>query len=55
MFTMVNPIDFGGHNSKVKVIMGIIDKCGVGGVATLCIVIFKNSIFDLVASGTISV
>ena len=37
---MVNPIDFGGHSSKVKVMMGIIDKCGVHGDATLCIVIF---------------
>ena len=25
----MNPIDFGGHSSKVKVTMGIIDKCGV--------------------------
>ena len=24
MITMVNPIDFGGHSSKVKVTMGII-------------------------------
>ena len=38
---MVNPIDFGGHNSKVKVKMVIIDKCGVRGDATLCVVIFK--------------
>ena len=35
MLTMVNPIDFGGHSSKV-----IIDKCGVRGDATLCVVIF---------------
>ena len=42
MLTMVNPIDFGGHSSKVKVTMGIIDKCGVRGDATLCVVIFKN-------------
>ena len=40
MKTMVNPIDFGGHSSKVKVTMGIIDKCGVRGDATLCVVIF---------------
>ena len=26
----MNPIDFEGHSSKVKV-MGIIDKCGVAG------------------------
>ena len=38
---MVNPIDFGGHSSKVKVTMFIIDKCGVRGDATLCVVIFK--------------
>ena len=37
---MVNPIDFGGHSSKVKVTMFIIDKCGVRGDATLCVVIF---------------
>ena len=37
--TMVNPIDFGGHSSKVKVMMGVIDKCGVHGDATLCVVI----------------
>ena len=40
MLTMVNPIDFGGHRSKVKVRMVIIDKCGVRGDATLCVVIF---------------
>ena len=40
MLTMVNPIDFGGHRSKVKVRMVIIDKCGVLGDATLCVVIF---------------
>ena len=37
---MVNPIDFGGHCSKVKVTMVTIDRCGVRGDATLCIVIF---------------
>ena len=42
MLTMVNPIDFGGHSSKVKVTISqsIIDKCGVHGDTTLCIVIF---------------
>ena len=40
MLTMVNPIDFGVHISQVKVTMGIIDKCGVRGDATLCVVIF---------------
>ena len=40
MFTMVNPIDFGGHSSKVKVTIVIIDKCGVRRDATLCVVIF---------------
>ena len=39
MLTMVNPNDFGGHNSKVKVMMGLIDKYGVGGDAMLCVVI----------------
>ena len=37
---MVNPIDFGGHSSNVKVTMGIIDKFGVRGDATLCVVIY---------------
>ena len=40
MLTMVNPIDFGGHSPKMKVTMGIIDKCEVCGDATLCVVIF---------------
>ena len=40
--TKPNPIDFGGHSSKVKVAMGIIDKCGVRGDATLCVVIFSK-------------
>ena len=40
MLTVVKPIDFGGHSLKVKVTMGIIDKCGVHGDATLCVVIF---------------
>ena len=39
---MVTPIDFGGHSSKVKFTMGIIDKCGVRGDATLCVVIFTS-------------
>ena len=38
---MVNPFDFGGHSSKVNVTMGIIDKCGVHGDATLRVVIFE--------------
>ena len=37
---MVNPIDFGGHCSKVKVTIVTIDKCGVRGDATLCVAIF---------------
>ena len=41
MLTMVNPTDFGGHSSKVKGRMVIIDKCGVCGDATLCVVIFE--------------
>ena len=40
MLTMVNPIDLGGHSSKVKVTIVIIDKGGVRGDATLCVVIF---------------
>ena len=40
MLTMVNPFDFGGHSSKVKVTMVITDKCRVRGDATLCVVIF---------------
>ena len=40
MLTMVNPNDFGGYSSKVMVTMVIIDKCGVRGDATLCVVIF---------------
>ena len=36
----MNSIDFGVHMSKVKVKMGIIDKCGVREDATLCVVIF---------------
>ena len=35
MLSMGNPIDL-----EVKVTMGIIDKCGVRGDATLCVVIF---------------
>ena len=37
----INPIDFRGHRSKVKVKRVIIDKCGVRGDATLCVVIFS--------------
>ena len=40
---MANLIDFGGHSSNVKVTMGIIDKFGVLGDATLCVVIFELS------------
>ena len=40
MVTKANRIDFGGHGSKVKVTMGIIDKCGVRGDASLCVVTF---------------
>ena len=38
----MNSIDFGCYRSKVKVTMTmcIIDKCGVRGDATLCVVIF---------------
>ena len=36
----MNPIDFEGQRSKVKVTMVIIDKCGMRGDATLCVVIF---------------
>ena len=43
---MVNPIDFGGHSSKVKVTMVIIDKCGVRGDASLCVVIFNKPLRD---------
>ena len=42
---MVNPIDFGGHSWNVKVTMGIIDKFGVRGDATLCVVIFMFETF----------
>ena len=45
MLTMVNSIDFGGHSSKVKVTMVIIDKCGVRGDNTLCVVIFIVIVF----------
>ena len=37
----INSIDFGGHRSKLKVRMGIIDKCQMRGDATLCVNIFK--------------
>ena len=48
MLTMVNPIDFGGHRSKVKVRMVIIDKCGVRGDATLCVVIFFKRLSNII-------
>ena len=35
----MNSIDFRVHRAKVKVRMGIIDKCGVRGDAMICIVI----------------
>ena len=35
-------IDFGGHWSKMKVTIGIIDKCGVRGDAMHCVIIFDN-------------
>ena len=35
----MNSIDFGGHRSKLKVRMGIVDKCGVRSDATHCVVI----------------
>ena len=38
----MNFIDFEGHRSKMKVMKGIIDKCGVCRDATLCVVIFDN-------------
>ena len=41
---MVNPIDFGGHSSNVKVTVRIIDKFGVRGDATLCVVILYTFI-----------
>ena len=42
MLTMVNPFDFGGHSSKVKVMMVISDKCWVCGDAMRCVVIFLS-------------
>ena len=42
MFTMVNHIVFGGHSSKVKVTMGIINKCGVRGALRCYIFGFKT-------------
>ena len=36
----MNLMDIGGHRSKVKVMMDIIDKCWVRGDATVCVVIF---------------
>ena len=46
---MVNPIDFGGHSSNVKVTLGIIDKFGVRGDATLCVVIFLKVVRGYIA------
>ena len=42
---MVNPIDLGGQSLNVRVTIGIIDKCGVCGDATLCVVIFFILVF----------
>ena len=50
MLTMLNPIDFGGHSSKVNVTMGIIDKSWVRGDATLCVVIFLHNCFPFTAT-----
>ena len=36
----MNSIDFGGYMSKVKVTMGIIDKCGVRGDATRFVLLY---------------
>ena len=41
ILTMVRN-EFRGHRSKVKVTMGIINKCGVRGDGTLFFVIFCN-------------
>ena len=43
----MNSLTFGGHLSKLKVKMSIIDKCGVRGDATLCVVIFDYFITDI--------
>ena len=43
-------IDFEGHRSKVKVTMGIIDKCGAGGDAMLWVVIFSFALAPLSCS-----
>ena len=40
MFIMVNPFDFGAHSSKVKVLMGIIDKFGVRGMLCSALLYF---------------
>ena len=51
---MVNPIDFGGHSSKVKVTMVIIDNYGVRGDATLCFVIFIDFAWEYFRTGVLS-
>ena len=38
----INHIDFGGHGSKFKVTVGIIEYCWVRGKAMLCVVIFLH-------------
>ena len=50
MLSMGNPIDL-----EVKVTMGIIDKCGVRGDATLCVVIFiENSNDNFIEYSTVT-
>ena len=43
----MNAINFGGHRSKVKVTIGVIDKYGLGGDATFCIVWFYSNQVNL--------
>ena len=43
----MNSIHFGGHTSKVKVMMGIIDKYGVRWDAALCVIIFSKILWTL--------
>ena len=40
----INSIDFGGHRSKSKVRIGIIDKCEIRGDATPPVVIFETHV-----------
>ena len=48
MLSMVNPIDFGSHGSKGKV---MIDKCGVRGDATLFVLLYLFLLFVMCALG----